>query len=65
MDFQKKGLLKQRDQIKMLQIFIKGFIMCCMIIEKTIVIENGLPEVQMAFRKALGHIIIKSIMYII
>ena len=60
MDFQKKGLLKQRDQIEILQIFIKGFNMCCMIIEKTIVIENGLPEVQMAFRKALGHIIING-----
>ena len=52
--------LKQRYQIEILQIFIKGFNMCCMIIEKTIVIENGLPEVQMAFRKALGHIIIKA-----
>ena len=34
--------------------------MCCMIIEKTMVIENGLLEVQMAFRKELGHIIINK-----
>ena len=59
---EKVFILEQRDQIEMLQIFIKGFNMCCMIIEKTIVFENGLPEVLMAFRKALGHIIIKTVL---
>ena len=57
MDFQKKSLVEQRYQIEILKIFIKGFNMCCMVIEKIMVIQNSLPEVQMTRRATLNLIL--------